>query len=266
MIKKSIFSLLILAGFNKEISGNSPSNIKLSRVANKNDYHLYMMFKKRLMKSYPVVEKNKLLRLRHDILQASGRAVPVLVDAMKGENYPDNSRWMATFLLGQIMGGKASKFIATFITHPNWILRMASLKTLLALKESRYARQYAKALKDDSLLVRRQALENIVQFKLKEMAPLVWDMMDDKRNYYDEKNQKGATGLVKMIIRAVGELKFNKALGPLVSMLQNDKYRDSYSDIEYSLRKITDKSTPLGVKLNARRQYWSNILAQAKDS
>ncbi len=173
--------------------------------------------------------------LKQDVLNSSGKAVPLLVDVMKSKIYPDASRWLATFLLGRIMGKKSSPFIAKFLNHPSWVLRMAALKTLLALKEKRYSQEYAKALRDNSLLVRTQALDNIVQLKIKNKAPDVWAMLYDKRNYYDQ-NEKGKTALIKTVIRAAGDLEFKKALRPLASMIQKKEYEDAYSDIEYSLR------------------------------
>ena len=76
---------------------------------------------------------------------------------MKSDKYPEKNRWVATFLLGRIMGKKSSSFVSRFVEHPNWVLRMASLKTLLALKEERYQKKYIKALKDNSFIVRTQA-------------------------------------------------------------------------------------------------------------
>ena len=184
----------------------------------------------------------KIILLKKDILNFSGKAVPLLVDVMKSKDYPDASRWLATSLLGRIMGKKSSPFIAKFLNHPNWVLRMASLKTLLSLKDNRYSKEYAKALKDNSLLVRKQALENIVQLKIKDKAPYVWAMLYDERNYYNSKKKKGKTTLIRSVIRAIGDLKFKKALMPLTSMMQKKEYADVRSDIRYSLHLITGQS------------------------
>ena len=94
------------------------------------------------------------------------KAVPVLVKVMKESKYPEQNRWQATMLLGQIMGKKSAPFIAKFIDHPHWMMRVASLKALLGLKQDTYHSVYAKALKDSSLIVRVQALDNISKMNI----------------------------------------------------------------------------------------------------
>ena len=133
---------------------------------------------------------------------------------------------------------------------------MAALKTLLVLSDTRYAEHYARALKDDALLVRWQALDNIVRLNLKKQAPSVWAMLYDKRNYYNQKEKQGRTNIIRSIIRAIGKLGLGPAVGPLVSMMQKDEYLDIYPDIEYSLHRITGRKRPNG-GIQARRRYWS---------
>src|SRR3989339_1169464 len=125
-----------------------------------------------------------LFALKERTLKLAGKSVPVLINVMKSSDYPDKNRWIATFLLGRIVGKKAAPFIAKFSKHPSWVLRMASLKTLLALKQSDYGPVYAEALGDSSLLVRIQALENIKGLKLKSYGSRVWAMLYDQQNYY----------------------------------------------------------------------------------
>lgn len=212
--------------------------------------------KPRFLREYSSKEASAWKSLRHDTLRAGGKSVPILLEVMKSDSYPDKSRWLATFLLGQIMGKKASSLLVKFTQHPHWVLRMASLKTLLALKDKENAKIFAKSLRDKSFLVRRQALENISHMGLTEYAPHVWAMLYDKRNYYEGKpGDKEGTNLVKKAVRVVGELKFEKALKPLFSMLQKDKYQDIHTDIRYALEKITGKVTP-DASADIQKRFW----------
>jgi hypothetical protein len=83
----------------------------------------------------PIKKPEDLKKLKEQALALSGKSVPALIEVMKRSEFPDNNRWVATFLLGQIAGAKAGPFLARYTEHPNWVLRMASLKTLLSLKE-----------------------------------------------------------------------------------------------------------------------------------
>src|SRR5690606_4380601 len=122
-------------------------------------------------------------RLKEATLNAKFDAVPVLTQVMKDSSFPDKNRWIATSLLGRIMGVKSADYISKFSEHPNWMMRLASLKTLLSLNQTQYKGIYAKALKDSSLIVRYQALENIAIMKIDDLAPHVWAMLYDKSNY-----------------------------------------------------------------------------------
>lgn len=197
-------------------------------------------------------------KLKKDTLNKAGKAVPTLVEVMKSSKYPDKNRWMATFLLGQITGKKGVPFLAKFMKHPHWVMRMASMKTLLALKEKKFAPEFAASLKDKSFIVRKQALENIDKLKLTEKAPHVWAMLYDKRNYYEGKKGKKRTNLIKEAIRVVGRLKFEKAKTPLLSMIQKKKYEDIFDDMDYSLQLILQKKSPKGNQ-NIKRRFWQRI-------
>lgn len=92
-------------------------------------------------------DKTQMASLKSETLKHGGESVAALIEVMKNGKYPDKNRWMATFLLGQIMGDKSAPFLAKFLKHPHWVMRMASLKTMLALKQKDYGRNYASLLK-----------------------------------------------------------------------------------------------------------------------
>lgn len=186
------------------------------------------------------------------------KAVPVLIKVMKESKYPEQNRWHATMLLGQVMGKKSAPFIAKFIDHPHWMMRVASLKALLGLKQDTYHSVYAKALKDSSLIVRVQALDNIAKMNISAMAPQVWNMMYDKSNYSGDVGNRKRTSIVRSIIRTIGDVKFEKAKSPLAKLIQKPKYQDLIEDLDYSLEKITGKNSP-NSSVQARRQFWSKV-------
>jgi HEAT repeat protein len=203
--------------------------------------------------------KSELLKLKKETIEKGAKSVPVLIKVMKSGKFPEKNRWMATFLLGRIMGAKSAPFIARFVEHPNWIMRMASLKTLLALKQKKLGNLFVKALKDKSLIVRHQALENIRRLQIKEHAASVWAMLYDKSNYYSKKKKLSKrTNIIKEVIRTVGELKYQKAKAPLLSMIQKKKYQDIFDDIDYSLAQIVGKHSPKGDR-SVKRLYWKRV-------
>ena len=202
--------------------------------------------------------------LKRTTLKHREKAVPTLIKVMKEGKYPEQNRWQATMLLAQVMGKKSAPFIAKFSDHPHWMMRVASLKALLGLKQSEYHAVYAKALKDPSLIVRVQALDNISQMKIDALSPNVWRMMYDDSNYSGDVGKRKRTSIVKNIIRTLGDLKFEKAAKPLAQLIQKPKYQDLIEDLDYSLEKITGKTSPDST--DGRRKFWSQtaVIEQTK--
>ena len=221
---------------------------------------------KMLLKEFKGEKKGaEIFELKKKALKYSGKSVPALIEVMKNEKYPERNRWVATFLLANIMGPKSASFLAKFSKHPNWVLRMASLKALLALKEKTLGSIYANALKDKSLIVSIQALENIGKLDLSEYAPFVWAMLYDSRNYYSSKSTgKKRSNIIKKVIKTIGDLKFKKAGGPLLTMIQKKRYEDIFEEMDYSLSKIVGKVSPKG-SIKIKRHYWKRIaMAETK--
>lgn len=222
--------------------------------------------KNELLQKYLVnySDKKQMANLRAETLKHGGQSVDALIEVMKNGKYPDKNRWVATFLLGQIMGDKSAPFLAKFLQHPHWVMRMASLKTMLALKQNKYGKEYATLLKDESFIVRSQALENIRLLEMKEVAPQVWSMLYDKKNYHQPKingkvMKSKRSHIIKDIILTVGDLKFEKAKDPLMKMVQKDRYNDIFPEMEASLTKITGFTSPKG-DIKRKRMFWKRMM------
>lgn len=246
MKKISLAALCLLLSFSTPAkigtkSMNTPVTLKLEK-----------QFKRNLA-------NKEMKKLKEHVLKMKGKSVPALINVMKNNTYPDKNRWMATFLLGKIMGKKSAPFISKFSQHPNWVMRMASLKTLTALKQDSYKDVYTRLLKDSSMIVRYQALESVKKLGMKDLSSNVWSMLYDKRNYHVSKDAKSKkrTHIVKNIIKTVGDLEFKKAQKPLLSMMQKKKYKDIYTEIDYALSKIMKKKSP--EEMNSKRRFWKKI-------
>lgn len=208
-------------------------------------------------------DKVQITSLKEETLKHGGQSVEALIEVMKNGKYPDKNRWVATFLLGQIMGEKSSPFLAKFLKHPNWVLRMASLKTMLALKQTEYGSHYSMLLNDESFIVRSQALDNIRTLKITKSAPQVWAMLYDKKNYYQPTlNGKALktkrSNIIKSVILAIGDLKFEQAKAPLIKMIQKDKYNDIFNEMDLALTKITGQQSPKDDS-KSKRVFWQRM-------
>ncbi len=233
------------------------SHAKINKISTKS--LITERIEKKLSKE---LSKKDLTLVKKEVIKYKGKSVPALVNVMKNDKFPDKNRWLATFLLGRVMGKKSIPFITKFTEHPNWVLRLASMKSLLALGEKNKS-LYKRGLKDPSMLVRYQSLENIKDLGMSELAPSVWSMLYDKRNYYSGKNVKTKRQhIVKKVVKTIGDLKFKKAEKPLIKMILDKKYEDILPEMNYALSKITEKKAPQENKSLIKRFWKKHQIAQ----
>ena len=136
-------------------------------------------------------------------------------------------------------------------------MRLASLKSLLILKEENYKSLYASALKDPSMIVRAQALDNITELGIKEMGASVWSMLYDESNYAGSKKALKRTQMIRDVVMAVGHLKFKDAQPALLKMINDKNYSDIFTELDYALNKLTGKKSP--THKGAKQIYWKQF-------
>ena len=253
---KSLLILMLVLSTCFAYSAESKNSTKTSQTKLKKpipaaivSHELFNDYKKEY-KSKTAIEN-----LKVKTLNLKQKAMPLLTYVMKSSEFPDKNRWLATFMVGRIMGKKSANFLSKFAYHPNWMLRLASLKALLALKQVQFKGIYTRLLKDEAMIVRLQALENIRVLDLKGLAPYVWSMLYDKKNYSGDKGTRRRGEIVKTIIKTMGDLEFSKAKKPMLTMIQNKKYKDIHEELDYALEKVTGKSSPEG-DITLKKHFW----------
>ena len=231
---------------------NAKTNIPMKPSASVSASELDKLYKIKYTKNSQYQDlKNKTLSLTQ-------KAVPTLTKVIKSSVYPDKNRWIAMFMLGRIMGKKSANFVSKFSAHPNWMLRLASLKVLLALQQKQYKGLYTRMLKDKAMIVRHQALENIKQLNLSELAPYVWAMLYDKSNYAGTTGARKRSHIIKEAIKVVGDLNFEESKKPMLTMIKNNKYKDVFVELDYSLNKLSEKQSPDG-GIKEKQRFWSRV-------
>lgn len=208
---------------------------------------LYVDFSKELSTS-------KLTDVRSQAIKDGAKSVPELIKVINTKKYPVKNKWHSIFLIGQIMGDKSIPYLESLSINKNWMIRLASLKTIAKLKNAT-SNIYATLLKDKAMIVRFEALDSIARLELTHLSKNVWNMLYDDRNYSKSEGTRKRSDLIKKVIKVVGDLKFKEAKKPLLKMAKNKKYNDIFSEIDYSLAKIMDKESK-GNTIEAKRFYW----------
>lgn len=195
--------------------------------------------------------------LTQKTLELSSTSVPLLLKVMKNSSYPENNRWMATFNLTRLMGKKTAPVLAKFLNHPHWMMRLAALKCLTLLRQSQMEKEFIRLLRDPSLIIRKQALVSIDQLKLTTAAPYVWQMFKDQDNYSGSNHNLVKTDLIDQVILTLGNLGHAPAIKPFTLMMQDEKHKELAYVLDYSLEKLTGKTSPPG-DWTKKRKFWQN--------
>jgi hypothetical protein len=259
-------SLILISIFFNLISTNVFSSIKSSEKLSsiKPAKHLLKKTNQKMFLEKLFIENNKSKKLQDKIkeivLKNPKNSVVTLIDVMKNKKYPDHMRWLATNLLARIMGKKSSRFIGKFTEHPEWFMRMASLKALLSLKDKSQSSVYVKRLKDSSMLVKFQALENIRELKIKNLSNNVFKMLLDKKNYSSKKGKLVRNDLIKKVITSLGDLGHTPSAKLFAKMIQDKSFNDIFGELNYSLEKITGKTISFKNNKEKTRKHWSKLL------
>ena len=192
--------------------------------------------------------------IREEVLKLGPKAIAQLIKVINNDDYPVKSKWNSIFLIGQVMGDKSIPYLEKLASHKNWMVRLASLKTLTRLQAKSHS-TYSKLLDDKAMIVRYQALETVSSLRIKSLSKNVWSMLYDDKNYSASDSGRKRSELIKKIITVVGDLKFEDAKKPLLKMARSKNYNDIFPAIDYSLAKIMDKESK-GSSIEAKRLYW----------
>tara|TARA_B100000925_G_scaffold87749_1_gene63212 strand:+ start:4742 stop:5350 length:609 start_codon:yes stop_codon:yes gene_type:complete len=191
----------------------------------------------KIFKTSPLSKKN-VAELKRLIKINPKRNVPVLFSVMKNDKMPEQSRWLATILIGKTLGKRSIDYLAKYTVHPQVILRLASLKSLLSLEAGMKADIFEKALFDKSLLVRKQALEAIRKLKIQTAESSLLNMLIDKKNYYIKNKKLKRSPIIKDVIQTIGELRLKGSKKILLRLRNKESYQDLYPVLDYAISRM----------------------------
>lgn len=193
-------------------------------------------------------------RVRKKAIEIGPKSVSDLIKVINEKSYPVKSKWHSVFLIGQIIGEQSIPYLEKISRHKNWMLRLASLKTIAKLNNTT-SDVYKRLLNDKAMIVRFEALDSIERLKLSHLSKNVWNMLYDDKNYSKSDGKRKRSDLIKKVIKVVGNLKFKEAKKPLLQMVNDKRYNDIFSELDYSLEKIMNKKSK-GNTIEAKRLYW----------
>ena len=200
--------------------------------------------------------------LKKKVFSGAGQSVPALLHVMKRSDFPIKNRWMATFWLGQIAGKRSANILSKFQDHPDWQMRLAAFKTLQALRSIDKKRSLSKALSDSSLIVRIAGVDAVSYLGIKELAPKLFQMLADKKNYVKSKKNYKRTAIIGKLVSSLAKLKYEKAKKSFLRMIVKKKYDDIFPQLNLALKELTG-NRPLGKTRSEVRAFWNRKLIKS---
>ncbi len=92
-------------------------------------------------------------------------------------------RWRALTTMGPLDAGYFEKDLETALKSKDWFIRNAALIAILSEPRDNAVKWSIEALKDPALMVRTQAVRNLVGLEAKETENLLWQQIWDKKNF-----------------------------------------------------------------------------------
>ncbi|MBX3023224.1 MAG: hypothetical protein KF799_16235 [Bdellovibrionales bacterium] len=93
------------------------------------------------------------------------------------------TRWRAITTMGRLNAAAFSKEIDRALVSPEWFVRNAALIALLNDARPRAVEFSTALLADRALVVRTQAVRNIIALNAREAEPALWKALYEKHNY-----------------------------------------------------------------------------------
>lgn len=215
-----------------------------------------------LIFAFPIFSYNSLKKplsnqksiIKNDFKKNSKKTIKNLIEVVKNEKSLDEWQWLAISSLARLTQVKSTPLLIKYTQHKEWNIRLAALKSLIALKYKE-PKVYAALLKDKSMIVRIAALEGIQILEISKLTPNIWNMFGDKKNYVQVGKDIKRSEILSLAIESLSKFKSKKTKERLIKILRKSDYEDLWDEVDQVLRGWSRQKVP-GSNVLARRSYW----------
>lgn len=166
------------------------------------------------------------------------------------------ARWRALTTMGRLDPHKFQKNIDEALKSRDWFLRQAALIALQTDDRDRAVQWSMRLLRDSALMVRTQAVSNLLLLDAREAEPLLWHEIWDRRNFHGKESLWIRAHLAEAVAHMSGPGR-TKAFAKLLLDPDQRLYRWAIEGLEASTgMRITAPNEPIEI----RRQKWLSRL------
>lgn len=162
-----------------------------------------------------------------------------LLSELKSDKINDKKRWRAGMEIIKKLGVKSLPLMRKLGEHPDWMLRLLSLKAIRLLKDKTSLSLIERSLFDKSGLVRVEALDLLGDWKIKKSGRKIWKMLSDKKNYLKSNNKTFANKMVvSKIIETIKILKYSRVKKHLLNLRNKKEFKAVALEIDETLKSL----------------------------
>lgn len=202
--------------------------------------------------SRPLQERINEFRKQRDVADA------FLIRVAGDKNAGVQARWRALTTMGRLDPQRFQKYIDQALKSRDWFLRQAALIALQTDQRDRAVEWSMRLLRDPALMVRTQAVSNLILFDAREAEPLLWHEIWDRRNFHGKESLWIRAHLAEAVAHFAGPGRA-RAFKKLLLDPDARLYKWAIEGLEASTgMRLTGPGEPLEV----RRQKWLSRLGQ----
>lgn len=202
--------------------------------------------------SKPLQERLSEFRQRRDVTDQ------FLIRVARDKNSGVQARWRAVTTMGRLDPYRFQKNIDEALKSRDWFLRQAALIALQTDQRDRAVEWSMRLLRDPALMVRTQAVSNLILFDAREAEPLLWHEIWERRNFHG----KESLWIRAHLAEAVAHFSVpgrTRAFEKLLLDPDPRLYKWAIEGLEASTgMRLTGSNEPIEV----RRQKWLSRLGQ----
>jgi hypothetical protein len=151
-----------------------------------------------------LMERPMDVRVR-EFAKVGDKVYPFLARTAFDKNESLLERWRAVTTMGRLDPLRFRPDLDKALNSPEWFMRNAALIALQTDERARAVAWSIRALEDNALVVRTQAVRNLIELNAREAEPVLWQEVSAKRNFRGKESLWIRTHIAEALARFATE-------------------------------------------------------------
>jgi len=159
------------------------------------------------------------------------KAFAPLMKIGESKTAEDSHRYFAIQTAAQLGGVEAESHLKPLLNDSSWMVRSASLNSLMKIRANLDAKEWKKLLKDPALVMRSQAVRAVATAQPDQAADWLIELLQDQNNFRNGRPEWVSFEALKTLPQFTLNEKHRSALKELFKKHKDDKFRKAISPL-----------------------------------